>query len=230
MTSEPIRVVVVDDHSMVRSGLRLFLMAFDDLALVGEAANGRDALRVCEQARPDVVLMDLIMPVLDGIHATMELLAADARLRVIGMTSFLEPGLIQDALKAGVSGLVAKDISASDLAKAIRDVRAGQPAFSPQVVSLMEIPGSSSPARPEPAAGVPDYALTPREREVLELIASGASNAEIAERLVVSLSTAKFHVSSILAKMDVSNRAEAVALALQFHLVEGRLPPHAAEG
>lgn len=215
MTNNPVRVVVVDDHSMVRGGLRLFLIAFDDMELVGEAANGLEALRLCEQVQPDIVLMDLIMPVMDGIHATRELLARNPNLRVIGLTSFLEADILREALQAGVTGLLSKDISASELVKAIRDVRAGRPAFSAQVSELLETYPTETP----------DYALTGREREVLALMALGASNAEIAQRLVVSLSTAKYHVSSILEKLGVGSRAEAVALALKQRLVDGSHRP-----
>ncbi len=220
MKPETIRVVVVDDHSVVRSGLRLFLIAFDEMLLVGEAANGQEAMRICEQVRPDIVLMDLIMPVMDGIRGTRELLSRFPNLRVIGLTSFLEPDLLQEALQAGMSGLLAKDITASELAKAIHDVRSGQPAFSAEVTRLLEINTASDSG---PAAPIHD--LTAREREVLTLMASGYSNADIAQRLVISLSTAKFHVSSILDKLQVANRAEAVSLALKNRLVETNVPP-----
>lgn len=233
MKNEPIRVVVVDDHSMVRGGLRLFLIAFDDMALVGEAANGMEALRVCEQVRPDIVLMDLIMPVMDGIRAAREMQSRFSNLRIIGMTSFLETDIIVEAMQAGMSGMVSKDISASELAQAIRSVQSGQAVFSPQITALLEeaagTAGTKSVGVAESASTgmleAPNYALTARELEVLRLIVSGASNAEIAQKLVVSLSTAKFHVSSILEKLRVANRAEAVSLALQHRLVEARHAP-----
>jgi len=236
------RVVVVDDHSMVRSGLRLFLIAFDDMLLVGEAANGLEAVRLCEQVKPDIVLMDLIMPVMDGIRAARELTSRNSHLRVIGLTSFLEADLLQEAIQAGMSGLLSKDISASELVKAIRDVRAGHPAFSEEVTKLLRQPDSAVYSPPEPAAAPtplakPMFELTAREREVLALIVNGHSNAEIAQHLVISLSTAKYHVSSILEKLNVANRAEAVSMALQHglvsptsldpqaKLVEAHLPP-----
>lgn len=230
MSSGPIRVVVVDDHSMVRGGLRLFLIAFDDLTLVGEAANGLEALRVCEQVRPDIVLMDLIMPVMDGIHATREMRTRCPNLRVIGMTSFLEADLAMEAMQAGMRGLISKDVSASELAQAIRGVQGGQTVFSPQISTLLKEAAARAAAEESAKANAvaaepeeePAANLTTRELEVLGLIVSGASNADIAQRLVVSLSTAKYHVSSILEKLHVANRAEAVALALQHKLVEGK--------
>ncbi len=220
MNSEPIRVVIVDEHSLVRSSLRLFLTAFDDMLLVGEAANGLEAVRFCEQVKPDIVLMDLIMPVMDGMHATRELIGRFPQVRVIGMTSFLKSDLIQEALQSGMTGLVSKDVSTGELAQAIRDARAGRPTFSAQVARLLQ---GSAPA--ETRAALPVYDLTAREREVLALMVSGSSNAEIAERLVISLSTAKFHASSIFEKLNVANRAEAVSLALQYHIVDALLPP-----
>jgi NarL family two-component system response regulator LiaR len=226
---KPIRIIVADDHSMVRSGLRLFLIAFNDMELVGEAANGLEALRVCEQVHPDIVLMDLIMPGMDGIHAARELVTRDPRVRVIGLTSFIEPDLIREALQSGMTGLLSKDVTASELVQAIHDVRAGKPAFSPQIAALLETfpaPGPSA-LQGEPAGS--DYGLTGREREVLALLAGGASNAEIAQKLVISVSTAKYHVSSIFNKLHVSNRAEAAARAMQQHLVEGPTPPGAPE-
>lgn len=223
--NEVTRVVVVDDHSMVRGGLRLFLIAFDDMMLVGEAANGLEALKVCEQVHPDIVLMDLIMPVMDGIRATREITSRFPQIRVIGMTSFMEADLLREALQAGVTGLVFKDVSASEMVQAIRDVRAGKPAFSAQVAKLLETTPAPPPAGPpiEP----PEYGLTSREREVLRLMINGLSNGEIAAQLVISLSTAKYHVSSILEKLHVANRAEAVSLALQQRLVE---LPHSSAG
>jgi two-component system, NarL family, response regulator LiaR len=220
MNHETIRVVVVDDHSMVRSGLRLFLLAFDEMVLVGEAANGQEAIRICEQVRPDIVLMDLIMPVMDGTRATRELVSRFPNLRVIGLTSFLEPDLLQEALQAGMSGVLAKDISASELAKAIHDVRSGRPAFSAEVNKLLQVYDP-----PDSALNPPVHVLTTREREVLSLMASGYSNADIAQRLVISLSTAKFHVSSILDKFNVSSRAEAISVALKYRLTETYVPP-----
>jgi two-component system, NarL family, response regulator LiaR len=213
MKKEPIRVIIVDDHTMVRSGLRLFLMAFEDLKMVGEASNGQEAVRLCAQEKPDVALMDLIMPVMDGIHATLEIRSRFPRTQVIGMTSFFEAELIQEMLQAGAISFLMKNISAADLASAIRDAHAGKSTISVEIKDILKAPT-------QPITHKNKYNISTREKEVLACMVTGMSNAEIANKLVISLSTAKYHVSSILAKLDVSNRAEAVSVALQKGLVE----------
>jgi len=216
MKSDSIRVVIADDHAMVRSGLRLFLMAFEDLRMVGEASNGQEAVRLCARERPDVVLMDLIMPVMDGIHATREIRSRFPRTQVIGITSFFEAELIQEMLDAGAISFLMKNISAADLAVAIRDADRGKPSISEEIrESLKSLQTSRQSVFSKSA-----YNLSAREKEVLNCMIAGKSNAEIAGILVISLSTAKYHVSSILAKLEVANRAEAVSLALQEGLVE----------
>jgi NarL family two-component system response regulator LiaR len=211
-THEHIRVMLVDDHQMVRNGLGTFLLIHDDLELVGEAGDGEEALRIFEHARPDVVLMDLKMPRMDGVAATRALLERAPDLRIIALTSFEDERLIQQALEAGASGYLLKDIGAGDLADAIRDAYHGRPAFAPQATEAL-IKAIRRPRR------VGDD-LTDREREVLGLMIEGLTNPEIAERLVVSPSTAKSHVSNILSKLAVSTRTEAASLALQERLVD----------
>lgn len=211
MKKGPIRVIIVDDHVMVRSGLRLFLLAFEDLKLVGEAANGEEAIRVCNREKPDVVLMDMVMPVMDGAHATREICAQFPHTRVVGLTTFYEPEMIQKMLDAGAISFLLKSISAAELAQAIRDAHHGKSTISPEIQDLLK--------GRQPSSHLSEYKLTAREREVLACVMSGLNNAEIAKELVISLSTAKFHVSSILNKLGVSNRAEAVSLALQEGLV-----------
>jgi NarL family two-component system response regulator LiaR len=207
---ERIRVIIVDDHAVVRGGLRLFLLAFEDLQLVGEAGNGEEALRLCEQAQPDVVLMDLVMPGLNGVQATEVIQEDYPQIQVIALTSFDEEDLVQRALEAGAISYLLKNVSASELAAAIRAAHAGRPTLAPEAAqALIE---STKPSRL-------GYDLTDREREVLAAMIEGMSNAEIAECLTISLSTVKFHVSNILSKLGVSSRAEAVSLALQHHLV-----------
>lgn len=206
-----IRVVIVDDHNVVRSGLSAFILAFDDLELVGEASNGEEALNVCFQVRPDVVLMDLMMPVMDGVDATRALRERCPDTQVVALTSFAEQELVQAALKAGAIGYLLKDASAEELVSAIRSAAAGQPSLAPEAARAL------IQATTEPKA--PGHDLTERELEVLALMIEGLSNPDIAERLVVSHSTIKFHVSSILSKLGVSSRTEAVALAVQHHLV-----------
>lgn len=209
--STPIRVLLVDDHAVVRSGLSAFLMSFDDLELVGEAANGAEALRLCAQTQPDVVLMDLVMPIMDGVAATRAIREQHPHIQVIVLTSFPEEDLVQGALRAGALSYLLKNISATELVAAIRAAHAGRPTLAPEATQAL-IHAASRPA-------VPGDDLTEREREVLALMVEGLHNQEIAERLVVSRSTIKSHVSNILSKLGVSSRAEAISLALRHRLV-----------
>ncbi len=208
----PIRILIVDDHAMVRSGLRMFLLAFDDLELVGEAVNGIEAVKLAEKLNPDVILMDLIMPNMDGLNATHQIHLKLPKIKIIALTSFTEPQLINKAIDAGVSGYLYKDTSANELANAIRAVHSGKTIFSPEVTQKRD--NQSSPA------GSPFFDLTTREREVLSLMANGKSNIEISEILSLSLSTAKFHVSNILSKLNAHSRGEAVSIALKNHLLD----------
>jgi NarL family two-component system response regulator LiaR len=207
-----IRVLIVDDHAVVRSGLTAFLLAFDDLELAGEASNGAEAVRLCSQLQPDVVLMDLVMPEMDGATATRAIRRACPQIQVIALTSFKEEELVQGALKAGAIGYLLKNVSADELADAIRKAHAGRPTLAPEAAQALIHASTQTPL---------GHDLTDREREVLALMVKGLNNSEIAERLVVSQSTAKFHVSSILSKLGASSRTEAVALAVQHHLVGG---------
>jgi len=203
--------MIVDDHAMVRRGLATFLRVQADLELVGEASNGEEALRVCEQVQPDVVLMDLLMPRMDGMSATRAIRKQWPRVQVIALTSFQERELVQKALQAGAISYLLKNVSALELAEAIRGAYAGQSTLAPEAAQALIQTVSARP--------VPGHDLTPREREVLALMVEGLNNPEIARRLFVSRSTAKAHVSHILSKLGVSNRVEAIALALQKGLV-----------
>jgi len=207
----PIKVVIVDDHAVVRSGLSAFLMVYDDLDFVGEASSGEEAVRLCKEQRPDVILMDLVMPGMDGATATQAIRENCPETQVIALTSFKEQELVQGALKAGAIGYLLKNVSADELVRAIRAAHAGKPTLAPEAANVL-IQANQNP--------VPiGNDLTDREREVLALMVEGLSNPDIADRLVVSRSTVKFHVSSILSKLGVSTRTQAVTLALQNKLV-----------
>ena len=209
--TNPIRVMLVDDHAVVRSGLSAFLLAFDDLELVAEAGSGEEAVRLCERLRPDVLLMDLVMPGMDGAAATRAIRERCPQIQVIALTSFKEQELVQGAMEAGAIGYLLKNVTADELADAIRKAHAGRPTLAPEAAQAL------IQATREPPS--PGYDLTERERQVLALMVEGLSNPEIAERLVVSPSTVKFHVSNILSKLGVAGRTEAVALAVQSGLV-----------
>jgi NarL family two-component system response regulator LiaR len=199
--------LLVDDHAVVRSGLSAFLLAFDDLELVGEASSGEEAVRLCDRLQPDVVLMDLVMPVMDGAEATRAIREKCPAIQVIALTSFKEKELVEGAMEAGAIGYLLKNVSADELAMAIREAHAGRPTLAPEAAQAL------IQARREPQKI--GFDLTEREREVLALLVQGLNNPEIAERLVVSRSTIKFHVSSILSKLGVASRTEAVAVAVK---------------
>jgi NarL family two-component system response regulator LiaR len=211
-----IRVMIVDDQGMVRRGLATILKVKPDLELVGEASGGREAVRLCEQAQPDVILMDLVMPDMGGAEATAIIRERCPRVQVIALTSFQEKELVREALQAGAIGYLLKNVSADDLAAAIREAHAGRSTLAPEAIQVL-IQDEAQGAAADRDLGEA-FDLTPREREVLALMVEGLNNPEIAERLVVSRSTAKAHVSNILSKLGVSNRAEAIALALQHNL------------
>ena len=208
--STRIRVMLVDDHTMVRKGLTTFLNVFDDLQLVGEAENGADAIKICGEVLPDVVLMDMIMPDMDGAVATNLIRQKYPNVQILVLTSFKEGELIKKALEAGAIGYLLKDVSADDLGRAIRSAYVGRATLSPEVAQSLVETTNLPP--------VPGLDLTEREREVLTLMVEGLSNTQIAGRLGVSSSTIKSHVSNILSKFGVASRTEAVALALRNHL------------
>ncbi|HUT15629.1 MAG TPA: response regulator transcription factor [Anaerolineae bacterium] len=209
--SPPIRVMLVDDHTMVRRGLATILKVFDDLELAGEAANGEDAIRLCTQVLPDVVLMDMVMPDMDGVTATRAIRQQFPEVQVIALTSFKDRGLVQEALQAGAIGYLLKDVSADALAQAIRAAHAGRATLSPEAAQALVQAAAQPPT--------PGHDLTERERDVLILMVEGLNNTQIADRLVVSPSTIKSHVSHILAKLGVASRTEAAALAVRHGLV-----------
>jgi len=209
--SQTIRVMLVDDHNVVRSGLATFLRAYEDLELVGEAKNGSEALNLCHQKVPNVILMDLMMPEMDGIAATRAILADYPDVKIIAMTSFEEEQLVHGVLAAGAISYLLKNVSSDELAKAIRDAASGRSTLSPEAARVLV-----QATRPTKQ---PLFDLTEREREVLNLVVQGHSNQQIAETLVISITTVKAHISSILSKLQVSSRAEASAYAIKHKLV-----------
>ncbi len=208
---ERIRVMVVDDHTVVRSGLAAFLLTYDELELVAEAGSGEEAIRKCVELAPDVVLMDLMMPGMNGAEATRAIRQKCPDTKVIALTSFKEDDLMQKTLQAGAIGYLFKNVSADELVTAIRNAREGKPTLAPEAAQAL----IHAVTQPQQVG----FDLTEREREVLVLMVKGQNNPQIADHLVISRSTVKFHVSSILSKLGVSSRTEAVALALQHHLV-----------
>jgi NarL family two-component system response regulator LiaR len=209
--SPRIRVLVVDDHAMVRRGLATFLKVFEDLELAGEADSGQAAIERCLELRPDVVLMDMVMPDMDGAAATRLIRNQTDSIQVIALTSFKEANLVQSALQAGAIAYLLKDVSADDLAKAIRSAHAGRATLSPEAAQALVTAAAQSPP--------PGIDLTERELAVLALMVEGLNNTQIAGKLTVSPSTVKSHVSSILSKLGATSRTEAVTLALRSRLV-----------
>lgn len=221
--SDRIRIISVDDLAVIRSGLRLFLMAFDDLELCGEAGSGEEAVQLCAYARPDVVLMDFTMPGMGGAAATRVIKQHYPEIQVIAMITPQQTDRVTEILRAGASGYLQKDLSAPELANAIRAAFTGEP------IQAVEETPALAPHSTEPATTVfpmrLGHDLTERERQVLCLIAEGLSNADIAERLVVSRSTVKFHIGSIFSKLNVENRAEAITVAIQHGFIPRRAHP-----
>ena len=206
-----IRVMFVDDHGMVRRGLSAYLASETDITVVAEARDGQEAIQICENEQVDVILMDLIMPELGGVAAIRIIHNRWPEIRIVALTSFQEKELVQEALKAGAISYLLKNVSGPDLAEAIRDSYAGRPMLATEAVAAL------IQAEDEDDLGKD---LTLREREVLRLLCKGLTNPEIAVQLSVSRSTVKAHVSSILSKLGVSNRSEAVALAIEKKLVD----------
>jgi NarL family two-component system response regulator LiaR len=212
--SDTIRVVIVDDHGMVRKGLIAYLRNYADIEVTGEARDGQEAIEMCAQLQPDVILMDLVMPNLGGAAATRTIHKRWPHVQVIALTSFREKERVQDALQAGAISYLLKDVSGDDLAQAIRAAHTGHSTLAPAAVQAL-----IQPDRQEAPIGDD---LTRRERDVLALLVKGMSNPEIAERMCLSRSTVKVHVSNILAKLGVSNRSEAIALAIEHKLINRR--------
>jgi len=208
---QPIKVLIVDDHPVVRDGLKTMLLAFDDLELVGEAENGRAALEALQQNVPDVILMDILMPGMDGILATRAIADQYPLVKILILTSYPKDDLVQASMEAGAVGYILKNASIDTLANAIRSAYAGQHTLAPEAAKALMRTRSNLPK--------PGSELSIREQEVLALIVEGLTNEEIAGRLVISPATARHHVSACIQKLGAANRAEAAALAVKYGLV-----------
>lgn len=210
--SKSIKVMIVDDHGMVRRGLAAYIIGDPEIEVVAEASDGQEAIQQCEKYQPDVVLMDLVMPELGGVAATRIIHNRWPDIQVIALTSFQEKELVQEALKAGAISYLIKNVSGEDLAEVIKASHAGRRMLAEEAVEAL--------IQDEPADSGIGQDLTLREREVLNFLCKGLTNPEIAQKISVSRSTVKAHVSKILSKLGVSNRSEAIALALEHNLVD----------
>lgn len=210
--SKPIRIIAVDDHEVIRGGIKFALLAVEDIELVGEARNGEEALLLCEQLQPDVVLMDLMMPGINGVAATRAIREKYPQTQVLVLTSYHDEELVPQAMRAGATGYLLKGVSNQKLIEAIRAANAGQPTMAREAVAdLVEAAVPSNKT---------DIDLSEREREVLTLLAQGSSNKEIAEQLFLSVSTVKYHVRVLFSKLGANSRAEVIALAWDHNLIQ----------
>jgi NarL family two-component system response regulator LiaR len=209
--TRPIRILIVDDHPMVRSGLEDFIFADDWMEAVGEAENGLEAVEFCATHEVDVVLMDMVMPMMDGSEATRRILALGKPVQIIVLTSFHEKNLVQEALKAGAISYLLKNVSAEELAAAIQAAHRGRSILAPEATEAL-----IQATRQSPGVG---FDLTKREREVLVLLVDGFSNLEISEQLSIGMATTKYHLTNIFTKLGAKNRVEAATIALEHNLV-----------
>lgn len=234
--TQPIRVLIVDDHAIVRQGLRAIMRITPGMVLVGEAGDGAEALQLVASQRPDLVLMDLVMPTMDGVQATAAIKRDYPTTRVLALTTFSDAELVLGAVQAGADGYLLKDAGPGALADAIRAVHRGDAMLAPEVAAVVmarlaggedgdDAAGPAAPATAAPAAEHPDLArLTPREREVLAGLGRGLTNRQLAEELYVSEKTVKTHVSSILAKLRLTDRTQAALFAVRAGLADPRRP------
>ncbi|RZS44529.1 LuxR family two component transcriptional regulator [Herbihabitans rhizosphaerae] len=214
-----IRLLLVDDQHVVRAGLRMLCESADDIEVVGEARNGGEAVRLVATAAPDVVLMDLRMPGTDGVTATATIMASRPSTRVVVLTTFDDDEHLYPALSAGACGFLAKDVEPAELLDAIRKAAAGDTPFSGPV--LRRLVGAAVRASAQDTVRSPELEITERECEVLALIGAGLSNADIAERLLIGVTTVKTHVANLMAKTDSANRVRLAVVAVQHGLVDG---------
>ncbi len=206
-----ISVMIVDDHPVVRTGLSTMLQAFEDLILVSAASSGAEALAKCEQNQPDVILMDMVMPGMDGLETTRVILDRYPEVKIVILTSFAEDEMVEDALEAGAISYLLKNAPIDKLAEAIRSADSGQSSLAPEATKAL-IKAKTGPLKI-------GHDLTVREREVLALVVQGLSNQDIADQLIISPATARHHVSACIAKLGASNRTQAAALAVEHQLI-----------
>jgi DNA-binding NarL/FixJ family response regulator len=218
MGTSPVRALIVDDEALVRSALRVFLQGADDIVVVGEASDGDDALQLIEGSRPDVVLMDVQMPRMNGVEATTKLKARFPAVHVIALTTFSSESALIPMLRAGASGFLVKDTDPDDIVEAVRQARDGEYVLSRRVTSQLVSSVLESPPLTSVQLG-PSEQLTPRERDVVELLAQGKSNAEIAKALFLSEATVKAHLGQVMAKWGVRDRVQALIRAVQAGIV-----------
>jgi DNA-binding NarL/FixJ family response regulator len=215
MTDEKhIRVMLVDDHIKIHRAISALIDFIDDVELVAQGSNGREAIQLCEEHMPDVILMDVVMPAMDGIEATRQIHQQFPEVRILALSSFQDEDSVKAMMEAGAVGYLVKTSSMDDLANTLRTVHSGKMVFSPELSQIF----LQSSQEPE-AGSKKEYEITPRELEVLKLMIDGMNNGEIAAALVVSNSTVKYHVNSILTKLNANNRSEAITLAVEKHLV-----------
>lgn len=207
----PIKVLIVDDHPILRHGIKTMLFTFDDIVVVGEAGNGSETLARCDETNPDVILMDVVMPGMNGVDTTRAVLKRYPQVKIIMLTSFPNQDLVQETLEAGAVGFLLKDAPIDTLGDAIRSAHAGHSTLAPEATQAL-IKNKSRP----PKLG---HDLSPREREVLTLVVEGLSNEEIAERLVISVNTVRKHVSACMSKLEAANRAQVAAQAVRHQIV-----------
>jgi NarL family two-component system response regulator LiaR len=217
MGSEKIKVLIVDDHKVVRQGLRTFLDLYDEIQVIGEAVDGREAVDFAARLKPDVILMDLVMPGLDGISATAQIKALGIESRVIALTSFAEDDKVFPAIQAGASSYLLKDISPEELVEAIQAVHSGEARLHPKIMRKLMDQVAQQPQVEKQMEGPQ---LTEREVEVIRLVSRGMSNREIAQALVISEKTAKAHVSNILGKLGLADRTQMAVYAIKNRLVD----------
>jgi NarL family two-component system response regulator LiaR len=209
--TKPIRVLIVDDHAMVRSGIKNFIYGFDWMEPVGEAGSGVEAVEFCATHEVDVVLMDMVMPMMDGSEATRRIMALGKPVKVIVLTSFHEQDLVEKALQAGATSYLLKNVTAEELAAAIRAAYSGHSTLAPEATEAL-----INATRQKPGVG---FDLTDREREILALLTRGLSNLEISDQLTISMATVKYHLTNIFSKLGAKNRVEAATTALEHDLV-----------